>query len=117
MAPALVGVSKSGLPIPADALHLVGQFLRKPTPSAAIMLERAPRQDFGGDIVRWSIYHDLEVSGHLGWAKFLLGPAFRIDMLSRWQVVRLTHRKLGYVEDFCGYCNRRCNKVLCESAG
>ena len=102
------------LPLPEDALRLVGKFLQRPTPSAAIVLERAPRRDFEGDIVRWLIYHDLEVSGHLGWAKFLLGPAFRIDMLSRWQVVRLIHRKLGYVEYFCGYCNRRCNKGLCE---
>ena len=102
------------LPLPEDALRLVRKFLQRPTPSAAIVLEKAPRRDFGGDIVRWLLYHNLEVAGQQGWAKFVLGPAFRIDMLSRWQLVRLTHRKLGYVEEFCGYCHQRCNRVLCK---
>ena len=70
------------LPLPEDALRLVCKFLQRPTPSATIVLEKAPRRDFEGDIVRWLLYHHLEVAGQQGWAKFVLGPAFRIDMLS-----------------------------------
>ena len=102
------------LPLPEDALRLVGKFLQRPTPSAAIVLEKAPRRDFGGDIVRWSIHHNLEQAGQQGWAKFLLGPPFRIDILSRWQVVRLTHRKLGYTEEFCGFCQQRPSGMPCK---
>ena len=109
-----MALARVRLLLPEDALRLVGKFLERPTPSAAIVLEKAPRRDFEGDIVRWLLYHHLEAAGQPGWAKFLLAPAFRIDILSRWQVVRLTHRKLGYCEEFCGYCHQRCNRVLCE---
>ena len=101
------------LPLPEDALRLVGKFLRRPTPSAAIVLERAPRQDFRGDIVRWMLHHHLEQAGQQGWAKFLLGPPFHIELHSRWQTVRLRHRKLGYTEEFCGFCWQRCRGMPC----
>ena len=105
MVPALVGVCKSGLPIPADALRLVGQFLRKRTPSAAIVLETAREKDFNRDICRWLIFKGLQQVGKGGFGRFVTGPAFQIDFLSRLQVFSLKHRKLKYTESFCGYCH------------
>ena len=77
MVPALVGVSKSGLPIPADALHLVGQFLRKRTPSAAIVLGAAREKDFNRDICRWLIFQGLQQAGKGGFARFIIARRFR----------------------------------------
>ena len=114
MVPALLGVCK-GLPLPEDALRLVGQYLRKPTPSASIVLETAREKDFKWDICRWLVFQGLEQAGKGGYGRFVTGPAFRIDFLSCLQVFRLKHCKLGYTEEFCGYCHRQFSGVRCAS--
>ena len=105
MVPALVGVCKSGLPLPSDALGLVGKFLQRPTPSGAIVLKTAREKDFNHDICRWLIFKGLQQAGEGGFARFIIGPVFQIDFLSRLQVFSLKHRKLKYTVQFCGYCH------------
>ena len=115
MGPALAGVCKSGLPLPEDALRLVGKFLQRPTPSAAIVLETAREKDFNRDICRWLVFQGLQQAGKGGFGMFVTGPAFQIDFHSHLQVYSLKHRKLGYTEEFCGFCHRQfLSRLQCE---
>ena len=110
--PALACVCKE-LALPEDALRIVGQYLQKPTPTGAMVLERASEKDFNRDICRWSIYQGLQQAGQKGYGLFITGPAFRVDFLSRLQVFRLKHSRLGYTVEFCGYCHRQCRGFQC----
>jgi hypothetical protein len=111
MIPALACVSKGGLPLPNDALALVGHFLRKPTPSAQAMRERPVTYQVEHhpdlDIRRWSIYVRQVMAGRTGWGLFVTNMKyFQMSHFHRRYRDReereyhLLHRRLGYVERF-----------------
>lgn len=107
MIPALACVSKEALPLPNDALALVGQFLRKPTPSAQAMRGRAPDQvdhqpDL--DIIRWMIYRKATMAGRKGWGLFVTNRKyFRMQHRKEQDEDHMLHRRLQYVERFDGF--------------
>ena len=111
--PALACVCKE-LPLPEDALRLVGQYLRRPTPTGAIVLKGAPKREMSRDICRWLVYEGLEQAGMEGFGRFVISSAFRVHFDSRLQVFMLRHRKLAYTEEFCGYCHRQFLGVQCQ---
>ena len=111
MIPALACVSKGGLPLPNDALALVGTFLRRPTPSAQAMRNRPATYQVQAhpdlDIVRWSIYVRQVMAGRKGWGLFV--TSMRYFQLRRFhsgynnrevREYHLLHRRREYVERF-----------------
>ena len=109
--PALSCVAKRPL-LPADALQIVGAFLRRPTPSARVVLGPAPRADSKLDIYRLLLAEALEQRGHGGFGTFVTSKAFTVGFSGPLDEYQFRHKKLQYVLRFCQWCNhpsdRRC---------
>ena len=99
MAAALACVSKRGLPLPDDALALLGQFLRKPTPSALAIQSGVARVRMNK--MAWLLFQ----TGNgrcVGWNRFVTSPRyFEESYCVRTHQYLFTHRKLNYTLQFC----------------
>jgi len=108
--PALSCVAKRPL-LPADALQIVGAFLRRPTASASVILGPAPRADSQLDICRWSLLRGLEQHGQGGFGTFVCSKAFSVQFSGALDEYQFRHKKLGYVLRFCQWCNHPSDRL------
>ena len=115
MTPALACVSKQPL-LPPDAMLIVAQFLRQPTPSGRIVLAHSrPYLHLSLDICRWMMLRQQEQEGHGGRGIFVTSKAFSAQFCAMPQVFQMTHKTLGYRLHFCGYCYGELGRCRCGS--
>ena len=106
MIPALACVRKEPL-LPNDPLRIIGQFLQKPTPTARIILDRAPLKTDHMDMCRWLVFRALDQKGEAGFARLVTSSAFGYRYSHKLRVHMFWHKKLHYRLGFCGQCYRR----------
>ena len=110
MIPSLACVSKRELPLPQDVLALLGQYLRKPTPSAQAMRKPLFTEGPDTDIQRWHIFQILRRRRQAGYGRFVTNKSmFSGTYNEDLEELHLRHCKLNYTLRFCA-CT--CRQVL-----